>query len=164
MTKRINIALPCETTEVILTQQIKAGAKANAQRDLDIVSDWFFIDEEASRMVKAGTAGIPGARGHSRYPPQAQWRNAVTDNQQFVAAISATLVPSFAVLVGILMNNARLNDVISRLSDLRFDVLGRIGDLRADMNQRFAAVDQRFVRVEARLDLTLSRLGTRKTG
>jgi hypothetical protein len=149
MTKRINIALPCETTEVILTQQIKAGAKANAQRDLDIVSDWFFIDEEASRMVKAGTAGIPGRERR---------------NQQFVAAISATLVPSFAVLVGILMNNARLNDVISRLSDLRSDVLGRIGDLRADMNQRFAAVDQRFVRVEARLDLTLSRLGTSKTG
>jgi hypothetical protein len=161
MTKRINIALPCETTEVILTQQIKAGAKANAQRDLDIVSDWFFIDEEASRMVKAGTAGIPGARGHSRYPAQAQWRNAVTDNQQFVAAISATLVPSFAVLVGILI---RLNDVISRVSDLRSDVLGRIGGLRADMNQRFAAVDQRFVSVEARLDLTLGRLGTSKTG
>ncbi len=42
----------------------------------------------------------------------------MTDDQQFVAAVSATLVPAFAVLVGILLNNARLNDLNTRLNDL----------------------------------------------
>ena len=82
MTKRLNIALPLETIEVIdrvaskgnrsrlisdavifyvqrtsranLAQRMKAGAKANAQRDLEIASDWFSIDEETPHLAKAG--------------------------------------------------------------------------------------------------------------
>jgi hypothetical protein len=42
-------------------------------------------------------------------------------------------VPTFAVLVGILINNSRLGDVNDRL-----------GDLRADMNSRFDAMDRRM--------------------
>jgi len=42
-------------------------------------------------------------------------------------------VPTFAVLVGILINNSRLGDVNDR-----------IGDLRAEMNSRFDAMDRRM--------------------
>jgi hypothetical protein len=71
----------------------------------------------------------------------------MTDNQQFVAAVSATLVPSFAVLVGILLNNGRLNDLNQRL-----------GDLRSDMFVRFGEINQRFASVETRLELILGKL------
>ena len=75
MTKRINIVLPVETIQVLdrvaskgnrsrlisdavmfyvgtkskanLAERLKAGAKANAQRDLEIASEWFPLDEEA---------------------------------------------------------------------------------------------------------------------
>ncbi len=78
----------------------------------------------------------------------------MTDNQQFVAAVSATLVPSFAVLVGILLNNGRLNDLNQRLTDLRSDMLLRFGDI----NQRFGEVNQRFASVETGLELILGKL------
>jgi hypothetical protein len=42
-------------------------------------------------------------------------------------------VPTFTVLVGILINNSRMSDVNSRISDLR-----------ADMNIRFDHVERRF--------------------
>ena len=42
-------------------------------------------------------------------------------------------VPTFTVLIGILINNSRINDMNSRLSDLR-----------ADMNTRFDHVERRF--------------------
>jgi hypothetical protein len=42
-------------------------------------------------------------------------------------------VPTFAVLIGILINNSRLGDVNDR-----------IGDLRAEMNSRFDAMDRRM--------------------
>jgi hypothetical protein len=74
-------------------------------------------------------------------------RRAITDNQQFVAAVSATFVPSFAVLVGILLINGRLNDLNHRLTDLRSDMLVRFGEI----NQRFASV-------ETRLELILGKL------
>lgn len=61
----------------------------------------------------------------------------MTDNQQFVTAISATLVPSFAVLIGILPNNARL-------SDLRADINMRFAGMRAETNLRFDHVDKQF--------------------
>jgi hypothetical protein len=61
----------------------------------------------------------------------------VTDSQQFVTAISATLVPSFAVLVGIILNNARL-------SDLRPDVNTWFAEIRAETKQRFDHVDNQF--------------------
>lgn len=42
-------------------------------------------------------------------------------------------IPTFAVLVGILINNSRLSDVNAR-----------IDDLRSEMNRRFDGVDRQF--------------------
>jgi CopG family transcriptional regulator/antitoxin EndoAI len=81
MTKRINIVLPVETIKVLdrvapkgnrsrliseavlhyvsskakanLAEQIKQGALANAQRDLEIAQEWFSVDEEAWQHAKA---------------------------------------------------------------------------------------------------------------
>ena len=75
MTKRINVVLPVETIKVLdrvapkgnrsrliseavlhyvesrakgnLAEQLKAGAVANAKRDLEIAQEWFSLDEEA---------------------------------------------------------------------------------------------------------------------
>jgi CopG family transcriptional regulator/antitoxin EndoAI len=77
MTRRINIVLPEETIRVLdrvaprgnrsrliseavlhyvtsraennLAERLKAGALANAQRDLDIAREWFSLDEEVAR-------------------------------------------------------------------------------------------------------------------
>lgn len=80
MTKRINIVLPVETIRVLdtvapkgnrsrvisdavmfyvgtkskenLAERLKAGARANALRDLEIASEWFSLDEEAWQKPK----------------------------------------------------------------------------------------------------------------
>jgi CopG family transcriptional regulator/antitoxin EndoAI len=80
MTKRINIILPVETIKVLdrvapkgnrsrliseavmhyvtsrartnLAEQLKQGALANAQRDLEIAQEWFPVDEEAWQHPK----------------------------------------------------------------------------------------------------------------
>ncbi len=67
----------------------------------------------------------------------------MTDTQQFGAALFATVVPSFAVLVGVLLNNARLNDI------------------RTDFNTRFDHVDKRFIILSKLFDAQLERLGDR---
>jgi hypothetical protein len=51
-------------------------------------------------------------------------------------AVSIT-VPTFAVFVGILLNNSRLND-------LRAQMDARISDLLTHMDSRFNEVDRRF--------------------
>ncbi len=83
MTKRINIVLPVETIRVLervapkgnrsrlisdavmhyvttraktnLVEQLKKGAIANAQRDMDIAQEWFSVDEEAWQHAKPTT-------------------------------------------------------------------------------------------------------------
>ncbi|MGD0200807.1 MAG: hypothetical protein ABSD27_08665 [Bryobacteraceae bacterium] len=80
MTKRINIVLPVETIKVLdrvaskgnrsrlisvavlhyvgskaksnLAERLKAGALANASRDLEIAQEWFSLDEEAWQRTK----------------------------------------------------------------------------------------------------------------
>jgi hypothetical protein len=52
-----------------------------------------------------------------------------------------------AVLVAVLYNNRRFDDVNRRFDDVH----RRIDDLRADMNARFAQMDARFAEVHARL-------------
>jgi CopG family transcriptional regulator/antitoxin EndoAI len=80
MTKRINIVLPAETLEVLdrvapkgsrsrliseavlhyvegrakanLADRLRAGAVANAKRDLEIAQEWFSLDEEAWQRTK----------------------------------------------------------------------------------------------------------------
>ena len=38
-----------------LAEQLKRGAIANAQRDLEIAREWFFIDEEAWQLARSTT-------------------------------------------------------------------------------------------------------------
>jgi CopG family transcriptional regulator/antitoxin EndoAI len=80
MTKRINVVLPVETIKVLdrvapkgnrsrliseavldyvesrakgtLAERLKAGAVANAKRDLEITQEWFSLDEEAWQRTK----------------------------------------------------------------------------------------------------------------
>ena len=80
MTKRINVVLPVETIKVLdrvapkgnrsrliseavlhyvesrakgnLAERLKAGALANAKRDLEIAQEWFSLDEEAWQRTK----------------------------------------------------------------------------------------------------------------
>jgi len=80
MNKRINVVLPVETLKVLdrvaprgnrsrliseavlhyvesraksnLADRLKAGALANAKRDLEIAQEWFSLDEEAWRRTK----------------------------------------------------------------------------------------------------------------
>jgi hypothetical protein len=52
---------------------------------------------------------------------------------QLVTAVATTAVPSFAVLVGILLNNQRLND-FSKTVDLRFN----------EVNRQFSEVNRRI--------------------
>jgi CopG family transcriptional regulator / antitoxin EndoAI len=82
MTRRLNIVLPEETVRILdrvappgqrsrliseavldyvtrraksnLAGQIKRGALANAQRDLEIAQEWFSVDEEAWRRANRG--------------------------------------------------------------------------------------------------------------
>jgi len=63
----------------------------------------------------------------------------MSDTQLLQIALAA-LPTMLTVLVGILINNSRLNDMNSRLNDLGT----RIDDLRAHMDSRFADVDRRF--------------------
>ena len=49
-------------------------------------------------------------------------------------------IPTLAVLIGILVNNSRLNDVNNRLNDLK-----------SYMDMRFNALDRRMAEMEARL-------------
>ena len=60
-------------------------------------------------------------------------------------------IPTLAVLIGILVNNARLNDLNKR-----------IDELRADMNHRFDAMEKLFteklLRVEQVMDARIKHL------
>ena len=84
MMRRINVVLPEETLHVLdraaprggrsrliseavihyvtskaksnLAEKLKAGALANAQRDLEIAQEWFSLDEEAWRDKRRSTA------------------------------------------------------------------------------------------------------------
>lgn len=66
MSKRINIVLPDTTVVVLdrvtakdsrvrrkLCEQLKASYHANAQRDLELATEWFPLDEEAWRTFEA---------------------------------------------------------------------------------------------------------------
>jgi len=80
MTKRINVVLPVETLKILdrvapkgnrsrliseavlhyvesnaksnLAERLKAGALANAKRDLEITQEWFSLGEEAWQRTK----------------------------------------------------------------------------------------------------------------
>jgi hypothetical protein len=73
-------------------------------------------------------------------------------SDQVVAALASAAIPTFAVLVGILINNQRLND-FSRSVDQRFSDTNRHIDdvkdaLRADMYRIEQVMDARLKHLE----------------
>jgi len=79
----------------------------------------------------------------------------MADATQVVFTIS---VPTLAVLIGILVNNARLNDVSRRIDDFN----RRIDDFRTHVDSRFSSTDslftERLKRVEEVMDARLKHL------
>jgi len=76
-------------------------------------------------------------------------------SDQLVAAVATAAVPSLAVLIGILINNQRLND-LSRNIDIRFaEVNHRIDDskdiLRSEMFRVEQVLDARLKHLEEHL-------------
>jgi ABC-type multidrug transport system fused ATPase/permease subunit len=73
-------------------------------------------------------------------------------NETQILTIALSTVPTMlTVLVGILINNARLGDLNSRLGEMNASVNSRLNDmntriaeLHAHMNSRFDEVDRRF--------------------
>jgi hypothetical protein len=83
-------------------------------------------------------------------------------SDQLVTALATSAVPSFAVLIGILINNQRLND-FSRNMDVRFNDLSRSVDLRFnEVNRRIEdskdVLRSEMFRVEQVLDARLKHL------
>lgn len=76
-------------------------------------------------------------------------------SDQLVTALATSALPSFAVLIGILINNQRLND-FSRSIDVRFNDIDRhISDskdiLRAEMFRMEQVIDARLKHLEEHL-------------
>jgi hypothetical protein len=63
---------------------------------------------------------------------------------QILMAALASAPSTLVVLIGILMNNSRMNDMNARLAEGLAQVNGRLAELRSDMNTRFDQVDRRF--------------------
>jgi hypothetical protein len=63
---------------------------------------------------------------------------------QILPIMLAAAPTMLTVLIGILVNNARLSDLKSDVNSLRSDMNARIGELRVDMNTRFNEMDRRF--------------------
>ncbi len=83
-------------------------------------------------------------------------------SDQLVTALATSAIPSFAVLIGILINNQRLND-LSRNIDTRFGDLSRSVDLRfTEVNRRIEdskdVIRSEMFRVEQVLDARLKHL------
>jgi len=71
------------------------------------------------------------------------------ENQAFIGIVAAlAAVPTMiTVLIGILINNARMSDMNARMNDMNArmnDMNGRLGDLRTYMDARFDHIDARF--------------------
>ena len=79
----------------------------------------------------------------------------MADATQVIVTVS---IPTLAVLIGILVNTARLNDVSRRIDDFN----KRIDDFRTHVDSRFSATDalftERLRRVEEVMDARLKHL------
>jgi hypothetical protein len=72
------------------------------------------------------------------------------NDQQFFAIALTALPVVITVVIGILVNNARLGDVIARLGDTN----GRIGDLNLRFNETNARINETNARInEFRSDM-----------
>jgi hypothetical protein len=75
----------------------------------------------------------------------------MTDAQILTIAL-ATVPTMITVLIGILINNARISDLNARIGDLAASVNGRFGDLDGRFGELRAYMDLRFSGVDRRLD------------
>ena len=66
------------------------------------------------------------------------------DLKDILAIALPTLIPSLTILVGVISNNKRLDDMSGRINDLRSEMNQRLNDLRAEMNTRFDAMERLF--------------------
>ncbi len=74
------------------------------------------------------------------------------NDQQFFAIALTTTPVVITVVIGILVNNARLGDMISRVGDVN----GRIGDLNLRFNETNARINETNARInELRGDMNL---------
>lgn len=81
-----------------------------------------------------------------------------SDDVKFAISVG---VPSLMVLVGILINNSRLADLNSRISELRSDVNKRFDDQTRLIEARFQTQDEKLYRVEQVIDARLKHLEER---
>jgi hypothetical protein len=63
----------------------------------------------------------------------------MADATQTVLTVS---IPTLAVLIGILVNNARLSDLNSRISELRADIGGRLDGMERLFTEKLLRVEQ----------------------
>jgi hypothetical protein len=79
----------------------------------------------------------------------------MTDIQLLTIAASAVL-PVFAVLIGILINNSRLSDTNARIGDLRSHMDARFDDMRdtwrSELRRVEEVLDARLKHLEERID------------
>jgi hypothetical protein len=65
--------------------------------------------------------------------------NPMADATQTVLTVS---IPTLAVLIGILVNNARLSDLNSRITELRADIGGRLDGMEKLFTEKLLRVEQ----------------------
>ena len=63
----------------------------------------------------------------------------MADATQTVLTVS---IPTLAVLIGILVNNARLSDLNSRITELRADIGGRLDGMEKLFTEKLLRVEQ----------------------
>jgi hypothetical protein len=71
--------------------------------------------------------------------------NPMADATQTVLTVS---IPTLAVLIGILVNNARLSDLNKRITELRADIGGRLDGMEKLFTEKLLRVEQA---IDARL-------------
>jgi hypothetical protein len=65
--------------------------------------------------------------------------NPMADAMQTVLTVS---IPTLAVLIGILVSNARLSDLNSRITELRADIGGRLDGMEKLFSEKLLRVEQ----------------------
>ena len=84
--------------------------------------------------------------------------NGVIASEQLVTALATAAFPTFAVLVGILINNIRLND-FARSTDIRFaDTNRHIDDARDSLRTEISGLRGEMLRMEQVFDARLKHL------
>jgi F0F1-type ATP synthase delta subunit len=72
----------------------------------------------------------------------------VTDSEQLVTAVATAAFPTIAALIGILVNNSRLNDVNQRFADTNRHIDDVKEILRAEMFRMEQVLDARLRHLE----------------